>query len=86
MKTPGLREALRVAPELAVGALSNPVPTQGGQLIFCVEKRLPLDEEAFEKEKANVAESIAEQRADAAFLLWFAERRKAAGLITKIGT
>jgi len=83
MKQPDAREIMSASMELPVGQLSEAIPVQGGRLICRVEKRLPVDEEKFNKEKADLAERIAEQRAESAFRIWFADRMKAANLQTR---
>lgn len=75
---PGVREIQRAQAELAEGDLSEVLSTVGGRLIFRVDKRLPIDESAFEKEKSNLAERFNQFQSESAFRMWFAERRKAA--------
>jgi parvulin-like peptidyl-prolyl isomerase len=82
MKQPNAREIMSAAMELPVGELSEPIPVQGGRVICRVEKRLPVDEEKFTKEKADMAKRIAQGRAESAFRMWFADRLKAANLQT----
>jgi peptidyl-prolyl cis-trans isomerase D len=81
-KVAGGGEISRIAADLAVGELSEAAPVQGGRVICRVEKRLPIEEEKFEKEKTSLAERIAEGRAESAFRIWFSERMKAANLQT----
>lgn len=66
---------------MAEGALGEVLAVRGGRVIFRVEKRQPVDEAAFEKEKASLAERFAGFQSETAFRLWFEERRKAANLI-----
>lgn len=82
MKQPDAREIMSAAMELPVSQLSEPIPVQGGRLICRVEKRLPVDEEKFTKEKADLAKRIGQGRAESAFRTWFADRLKAANLQT----
>ncbi len=75
---PGIREIQRAQAELSEGALSEVLTIRGGRIVFRVEKRLPIDEAAFEKEKASLAKRFTGFQAENAFRMWFAERRKAA--------
>lgn len=81
---PGVREIQRAQAELSEGALSEVLTVRGGRIVFRVEKRLPIDEAAFQKEKANLSERIDGYQTENAFRLWFAERRKAAKLETPL--
>jgi len=78
MDQPGTREMVRASMDLEAGELSEPVRFGGGRILCRIEKRLPVDEAAFEKEKSGIAESIARSRRDSAFEVWLAERRKLA--------
>ena len=82
VKQPGAREIMSTASELSVGELSEAIPVEGGRLICRVEKRIPIDEEKFAKEKSSLAQRIAQSRSESAFRMWFAERMKAANLQT----
>ncbi|MEQ1860273.1 MAG: SurA N-terminal domain-containing protein [Chthoniobacteraceae bacterium] len=78
---PGIREIQRAQAELAEGTLSEVLTARGGErIIFRVEKRLPIDEAAFQKEKVNLAGRFNGYQTENAFRMWFAERRKASGL------
>lgn len=68
------------ASELKEGELSEFVPTATGGLLVHLDKRLPIDEEAFAKEKAKVAEELGRQKGGALFMDWMRERRKAANV------
>lgn len=70
--------------DMSVGQLSEVLPVTGGSVIFRVEKREPIDEAAFEKEKPQLLEQLAQFQTMSAFPLWLAERRKAANLQTKL--
>jgi len=70
--------------EMTAGQLSEVLPTATGSLIFRIEKRLPIDEAAFEKEKPKLTEDLAKFQARTAFPLWLAERRKAANAQSKL--
>lgn len=77
---PAIRTIQRAQIEMSEGALSEPLTVPGGRIVFRVEKRLPIDEAAFEKEKANLAERFTGFQAENAFRMWFAERRKVANI------
>jgi len=79
---PAVRTIQRAQMELAEGALSEVLTVPGGRVIFHLDKRLPIDEAAFQKEKANLAERFAGFQTEGAFRMWFAERRKAANLVS----
>ena len=82
---PGAREMVFGSTQLEPGQLSEPVPFSGGRLIFRVEKRHPVDESAFEKEKPILVENLSRFRRESAFEVWLAERRKLANLQTMDG-
>jgi len=77
---PGIREIQRAQIDVAEGALGEVLPYRGGRIVFRVEKRLPIDDAAFEKEKANLAQRFSGFQSNTAFQLWFEERRKAANV------
>jgi peptidyl-prolyl cis-trans isomerase D len=68
------------ASEMKEGELSEFVPVAGGGVVVHLDKRLPIDEAAFAKEKAKVAEELGRQKGGAIFMDWLRERRKAAKL------
>jgi peptidyl-prolyl cis-trans isomerase D len=78
-------EVMNASAEMTVGQLSEVLSTATGSIIFRIEKRHPIDEAAFEKEKPELMERLADFQAMNAFSIWLAERRKAANLQTKIG-
>jgi peptidyl-prolyl cis-trans isomerase D len=80
----GGQEIMGTAADVAVGQLSEVLPVDGGSVVFRVEKRHPIDEAAFEKEKPKLMELLAVRQAMSAFPLWLAERRKAANLHSKL--
>jgi peptidyl-prolyl cis-trans isomerase D len=82
---PDVAMIARASADSAVGQLSEPLPVRGGRVLFRVEKRLPIDEAAFEKEKPGLLENFNRSLAMQAFRLWFAERVKAANLQTGAG-
>jgi peptidyl-prolyl cis-trans isomerase D len=80
----GGQQIMGASADLSVGQLSEVVKIEGGCVVFRIEKRLPIDEAAFEKEKPKLMEQLADFQAASAFPLWLAERRKAANLRTKL--
>jgi peptidyl-prolyl cis-trans isomerase D len=68
------------AAELKEGELSEFVPIAAGGVLVHLDKRLPIDEAAFAKEKDKVAEELGRQKGGAIFMDWLRERRKAAKL------
>lgn len=73
-----------VAAQSTEGQLSEVVETDTGSLIVRVEKRQPVDEAAFEKEKPSLLENLAKRTAMNAFPLWLSERRKVANAQSKL--
>ena len=71
-------EIMNTAAELRAGEISQFVPTSTGGLILRVEKRQPIDEADFEKQKASVAKNLAQGKSDALFSEWMKQRRKEA--------
>jgi hypothetical protein len=80
MDQPDAREVMMGSSELAVGQLSDFKPTQTGGLLIYIDKRLPVDESGFEKEKTMIAQNIDRMMTEAAFQQWLKERRGLAGL------
>jgi peptidyl-prolyl cis-trans isomerase D len=74
----------KISAELSVGQLSEATPASTGSIIVRVEKRLPIDEAVFEKEKLKLTENLSRYHAMVAFPLWLAERRKAANVQSKL--
>ncbi|MEA3208169.1 MAG: peptidyl-prolyl cis-trans isomerase [Chthoniobacter sp.] len=84
-KEPNADEVMRAASQLNEGQLSAFVPTQGaggasGGLLVHLAKKQPIDEAAFEKDKALVAEQVARGKRDAVFRQWFKLRRAEANV------
>jgi peptidyl-prolyl cis-trans isomerase D len=75
----------RASMESKEGQLSEPIPSRSGRILFRVEKRQPIDEAAFEKEKPNLIERLAGAHAEQVFHMWIQERAKAANLRTAAG-
>ncbi|MEO8352806.1 MAG: peptidyl-prolyl cis-trans isomerase [Chthoniobacteraceae bacterium] len=84
LEKPEAMMLVRASRDLKDGQLSDPIPFGGGSLIAHVDKRLPVDDTAFEKEKATLMEEIANYRSESAFEVWLAERRKMANIRTGI--
>lgn len=70
--------------QLEVGQLSEVAPISGGRVILRVEKRQPVEEAAFEKDKARLTEGASRALRDSAFEVWLAERRKLANIQTSV--
>jgi hypothetical protein len=68
--------------EMKEGDLSEFVPTAGGGVVVHLDKRLPIDEAAFEKEKAGVAENLTRMKGQEIFQDWLRDRRNAAKVQT----
>lgn len=66
--------------DLNEGELSEPTPTADGLFVMHIDKRHPVDEEKFEKEKAALGENIARMKTMSAFDVWLKERRTLAKL------
>jgi peptidyl-prolyl cis-trans isomerase D len=84
MDAPDAREVMQRAAELSEGQISEFTPTATGGLLLHIDKRLPVDETNFEKEKPMIAQSIDRTKKEAAFQLWLKERRAAAGLLDSL--
>lgn len=79
------QEIMSRAPEMAEGALSEFIPTSTGGLLLHIDKRLPVDEAGFEKDKALLAYNVDRNKTEGAFQLWLKERRSGAGLVDANG-
>jgi parvulin-like peptidyl-prolyl isomerase len=77
---PDAREVMMTAFEMKPGTLSQVVPAASGSLIVYVDKRLPVDEQAFEKERSNVAQSLTRGRREGLFREWLKNRRAEANI------
>ena len=71
--------------EMTEGELSEFTPTQTGGLLIHLDKRLPVDESGFEKEKAMIVTNLEGMKKEAAFQQWLKERRIAAGFVETKG-
>ena len=79
MDQPDAREIMGRSAEMNEGELSDFTPTQTGGLLIHIDKRLPVDEAGFEKEKTMIATNIDRMKKEAAFQQWLKSRRSAAG-------
>jgi hypothetical protein len=62
------------------GELSELLPGESGGVIAHVDKRLPIDEAAFEKEKTQLAQNLQQQQDAQVFQDWLRVRRNAANV------
>ena len=79
MDQPDAREIMGRSREMNEGELSDFTPTQTGGLLIHIDKRLPVDEAGFEKQKPMLANQIDGIKKNAAFQQWLKSRRSAAG-------
>jgi hypothetical protein len=75
---PDAQAIMRVAGELSEGQVSEFEPTAGGGVIVHLDKKVPIDEAAFEKEKPTLADDLRSQKEELIFRDWMAARFKAA--------
>jgi hypothetical protein len=80
LKDPDAQAISAKAAEMSEGEISEFVQTQSGGLLVLLDKKLPIDEAAFEKEKANTAKQIVQGKQEALLRDWIEARRKAAKL------
>ena len=78
---PDAQEIIGRASEMGEGELSEFTPTQAGGLLIHIDKRLPVEEAGFEKEKTMLATNLEGLKKEAAFQQWLKERRIAAGFV-----
>jgi hypothetical protein len=78
-------DILRGSAGLETGQLSEVIPETDGRLILHIDKRQPVDDAAFEKEKPMLVENISRGLRESAFEVWLAERRKLANVVTARG-
>ena len=79
---PEIRSIAGRAFDLSEGQLSDPVQLPDGTALLHLDKRLPVDEQKFEQDKAALAENIARSKQASALDLWLKERRAAAQINT----
>ena len=85
MDQPDAREIMGRSFEMNEGELSDFTPTQSGGLLIHIDKRQPVDEAGFEKEKTMFASQIDRMKKEAAFQQWLKSRRSAAGFVETKG-
>ena len=85
LDSPGAMDILRGSAGLETGQLSEVIPETDGRLILHIDKRQPVDDAAFEKEKPMLVENISRGLRESAFEVWLAERRKLANVVTARG-
>ena len=78
---PNAQEIMGRASEMNEGELSEFTPTNDGGLLMHIDKRLPVDDSGFEKEKPMIANNLDRMKKEAAFQQWLKERRIAAGFV-----
>ncbi len=77
---PDAQEVMIASIDLAPGQMSAFMPTGSGGALVYVERREPIDEAKFEKEKALTVMSLSRGRRESLFGEWFKARRKEAGI------
>jgi hypothetical protein len=77
---PDSNEVMSTASELRDGELSQFVATATGGFILHVDKRLPVDEADFEKQKPALTKNLEQRQSAALFDEWMKQRRKAANV------
>lgn len=82
---PGAMDILRGSSNLETGQLGEVIQTGDGRLILHIDKRQPVDDAAFEKEKPMLVDNISRGLRESAFEVWLAERRKLAKVQTALG-
>jgi peptidyl-prolyl cis-trans isomerase D len=82
-KVANAEEIMQTASELNEGQLSTVVPSPDGSLIVYVAKRLPIDENQLQADKARLSEGLSDFQQAALFQEWLRLRRAAAQLKTR---
>lgn len=80
-EAPNADEIIGRSTEMTEGQLSEFTPTENGGLLLHLDKRLPVDEAGFEKEKPMIASNLDRMKKEAAFQQWLKESRIAAGFV-----
>jgi peptidyl-prolyl cis-trans isomerase D len=83
--TPELDIIMQRAGEMNEGDLSEFIPNATGGILFHIDKRLPIDEDAFQKDKSKLAQQIEQMRAEELFQDWLRDRRAAAKITVARG-
>lgn len=78
---PDAQEIMSRSYDMAEGELSDFTPTRTGGLLIHIDKRLPVDDAGFEKEKTMIAGNLDRMKKEAAFQQWLKNRRVAAGFV-----
>ena len=76
--SPELEAVMARSREMNEGDLSEFIPDATGGIVFHIDKRLPVDEEAFQKEKSKLTQQLDQMRAEEIFQDWLRDRRAAA--------
>lgn len=71
---PDANEIISHSADLKVGDLSGIIPTTTGDVIIHIDRREPVDETAFEKEKPLIVESLQRNRRESLFQEWLKGR------------
>lgn len=79
MDQPDAREIMGRASEMNEDDLSDFTPTPTGGLLIHLDKRQPVDEAGFEKEKPMIVSNLDRMKKEAAFQQWLKAQRSAAG-------
>jgi peptidyl-prolyl cis-trans isomerase D len=77
---PDAQEVMIAAIDLAPGQISAFMPTGSGGALVHVEKREPIDDAKFEKDKALTVMALSRGRRESLFGEWWKARRKEAGI------
>src|SRR5581483_6556419 len=75
---PDEQQILQKAVELGENQLSDVTQTEAGALLVYLNKRLPIDDKEFEKDKPLFRSLFVRQKSEAAFQEWLRTRREAA--------
>jgi len=78
LKKPDAPAIIQKSMEMTVGQISDLVPVTNGGVLVYVDKRLPVNEEQFNKEKASLTENFNRSKRTLAFREWLRMRRDAA--------
>lgn len=80
LEKPDSREITIAAVNLSDGQLSEFVPTADGGVLIHLDKREPVNEAAFEKDKTLIASILAREKQARVFGEWLRKQRQAAGI------
>ncbi len=82
---PDAQEIMGRSVDLNEGELADFTRTETGGFLVHLDKRLPVDEAGFEKEKPMIVNNLDRIKKEAAFQQWLKERRTAAGFLEAKG-